>query len=284
MIGINESKENNKDNVKLGVIGAPSDWLISCKVDYNLLKSKFNIELLDISTKELEDNYNLLIEKEIVIPSKLLDTKYSEEELLKAYKLYLAIKKIIAKYDLKGFTIRCFDLLSSLKTTSCLALALLNDEGIIGTCEGDIPALVSMYLVRFILNKPSFQANPSEINTNTNKIILAHCTLPLSITTSYKLTTHYESKIGIGIKGELIENKKIFIFRISSSLDKYVLIKGKIIENLNKDTLCRTQIRIKLDNKNDINYFLTNPLGNHHIVVYEDYKKLEEYLNNIIKY
>ena len=89
------------------------------------------------------------------------------------------------------------------------------------------------------------------------------------ISTSYKLTTHYESKIGIGI---------------SSSLDKYVLIKGKIIENLNKDTLCRTQIRIKLDNKNDINYFLTNPLGNHHIVVYEDYKKLEEYLNNIIKY
>ena len=170
-------------------------------------------------------------------------------------------------YDLKGLTIRCFDLLTTVKSTSCLALSLLNDEGIIAGCEGDIPGMFSMYLIRKILHEPSFIANPSYIDVKNNEIVLAHCSIPLKMTTSYSFNTHYESNIGIGIKGEL-KKENVYIFRISESLDKYVLLKGHIEENLNRFNLCRTQIRVKLEA--DVTYFLTHPLGNHHIIFYDN--------------
>lgn len=258
---------------RLGIIGAPSDWLISCHVDPTLLKNKFDIELINISTDEL---IKLVKNHQEKIPESLIKASFNKSELDLAYQIYLSIMDLVKKYNLEGFTIRCFDLLSTIHSTSCLALALCNDEGIIGTCEGDVPAMISMFLIKKLLNLPSFQANPSEININNNKMILAHCTLPLKMCTSYKLDTHYESKIGVAIKGEL-ECKNCFIFRISPDLDKFVLLKGKIEENLTRNNLCRTQIVVSIDK--NINYFLTNPLGNHHIIFYgDDANKLEEFL------
>ncbi len=262
--------------VKLGLIGAPSDWLISCNVDRNKLSDQLDIELVDVPVLELEENYHKVeVSKELIEEYKHL---FDEDELVKALKIYLGIKIIVEKYDLKGFAIRCFDLLSSIKSTACLALAIFNKDGIIGTCEGDVPALISMYLVKKMNDEPTFQANPSQIDVEKNEIILAHCTLPLSMCTSYKLTTHFESGIGVAIKGEL-EEKNISIVRIASTLDKYVMLHGKIVENLKFGNLCRTQVRIKMDDDSSVSYFLKKPLGNHHIIFYgNDTKNLEAYL------
>ena len=261
---------------KLGVIGKPSDWLISCNIDRDLLKKSFDIELVDITSEELISLINSL--KDEKMPKGLLKATYDEKELNLAYQIYLAIKALVKKYDLKGFTIRCFDLLTTVHSTSCLALALLNDEGIIGTCEGDLPALVSMFIVKEVLNKEAFQANPSEIHLDNHKMIIAHCTLPLKMTTSYKLTTHFESGIGVGIKGELKLGDCI-IFRIGADLDKFVILEGKIEENLSRANLCRTQIVVNV--KDHINYFLENPLGNHHLIVYgDDKEKLANFLTS----
>lgn len=258
---------------RLGIIGAPSDWLISCHVDANLLKEKFDLELVQITTEELIELTKTHKEE---APEGLIKATFKKSELDLAYQIYLSILDLVKKYDLKGFTIRCFDLLGTIHSTSCLALALCNDAGIIGTCEGDVPAMISMYLVKKFLGQYAFQANPSEIDSNTSKITIAHCTLPLKMCTSYKLDTHFESGIGVAIKGEL-DCKDCFIFRISPDLDKYVILKGKIDENLTRNNLCRTQIVISVEN--NINYFLKNPLGNHHLVVYgHDTTKLEEYL------
>ena len=56
--------------------------------------------------------------------------------------------------------------------------------------------------------------------------------------------------------------------------------KGEIIENLEEDNLCRTQIRVKMDSS--VSRLLTNPCGNHHIIFYGKHKKeIEDYLKNI---
>lgn len=259
---------------KLGVIGKPSDWLISCNINEEKLIKKFNIGLIYISSEELIKSINNHLD--VVCPKDLIYASFVQNELNKAYAIYLGIKDLIKKYELEGFTIRCFDLLHVIHSTSCLALALLNDEGIIGTCEGDLPAMISMFLVRKILNVNSFQANPSEINLEDNSLIIAHCTIPLKMTTSYSLMTHYESNIGIGIKGNLkIEN--CILFRIGADLDKFALLHGHIDENLNRLNLCRTQIKISL--KESVDYFLKRPLGNHHLIIYgKEIDKLKDYL------
>ena len=263
-------EKNNKDEVdKLGVIGVPSDWLIASVPSYNLAKT-YNVKLVDISLDEVITLYN-----QLEIDNKYNVDYFDNDEINKADKFYLALKEIIKKYDLKGLTIRCFDLLTKIKMTGCLALAKLNSEGIIATCEGDIMAMLSMYLVKKWFNQSSFQANPARIDVENKKIVLCHCTLPLDMVDSFKYTTHFESKIGVAIKGEL-ERRSVTIFRLSSDFKNYYVAEGEILSNLNDANLCRTQIEVKLDESPKI--LLKKPCGNHHIVFYGRHK------DEIIKY
>lgn len=271
LLELKSSKQ--KESINLGVIGKPSDWLISSDVDYKTCLHNLNINLIDIDIKELTDLYTD-IELNGYQDDLVLD--FNKTEVDKAKKLSKALELLVTKYNLKGLTIRCFDLLSSIKTTGCLGLAVLNKEHIIGTCEGDIPAMLSMYLTKEITGQTGFQANPSRINTDTNEIVFAHCTLPLDMATSIETMTHYESGIGVAFRGQLKETD-ITIFKLSSNLKDYYVKEGKITHNLSEENLCRTQINIQLD---EVKYFLTKPYGNHHIIMYGHHKdQIDAYMN-----
>ena len=259
------SNEIKKDLVRLGVIGKPSDWLISSIPSYEGIKEKYDIDLIDIKLDEVITLYNELLYKERF--DNIDSFGFDLDEVKKAECFALAIDKIVLKYNLKGFTIRCFDLLNTIKTTGCLALAKANAKGIIGTCEGDIMALISMYLVRKVKGKSSFQANPSVIDVDNNEIVFAHCTLPLDMCDSFSYLTHFESKTGVAIRGKL-RKTKVGVFRLSSNLKDFYYDEGIILENLEEENLCRTQIRIKMNNR--IDNMLKNPTGNHHIIFYLD--------------
>ena len=101
-------------------------------------------------------------------------------------------------------------------------------------------------------------------------MVLAHCTLPFDMVKEYSLDTHFESGIGVAVKGILSE-EKITIFKLSKNLKDYFVTTGRIVRNLYEDNLCRTQIYIDVDD--NIEYFLNRPYGNHHVVVYGDYKE-----------
>ena len=268
---IKRIKELTKINVKyrFGIIGKPSDWLIASNVNYENAKRLHNIELIDIPINKISDYYFKSIN------DYNLEFKYDSKEIDKALKLHKVLNKIKEEYNLNGLTIRCFDLLEKLKTTSCLSLALLNKEGIVATCEGDVPTMISMHILNRVTNQVGFQANLSRIDIENKKMILAHCTLPLNMVDRYNLDTHFESGIGVAIKGYLKE-EKVTIFKLSKNLKDYYVTTGTIIKNLEESNLCRTQIEVSIDD--NIEYFLNRPYGNHHVVIYGDYK------NEIIKY
>lgn len=260
-------------STRLGVIGKPSDWLIASDVDYLKAQEVFGISLIDIPTSLLIEDYKS--NKDIVPPNTFKD---SNEEITKAYRIYSSLKKIIKEKNLEGLTIRCFDLLPTLKTTACLALSLLNRDGYIASCEGDIPSMITSYLIRKIIHEPSFQANPCYIDKEKGTILLAHCTLPLDMATSYSFNTHFESNIGIGIHGEMKEGR-VTILKIAPSLDSFFCEEGNLLTNQYQNNLCRTQIIVKLDG--DINYFFTHPLANHHLLAYGGHK--EEFVSYLEK-
>ena len=254
----------------LGVIGKPSDWLIASIPNYEKIYNKFNVKLVDIDLNEVVNKYN-----------EILNSCNGSSELDKANYFYEALLFIINKYNLKGFTIRCFDLLESIKMTGCLGLSKLNSMGFVSTCEGDIMSMITMYLIRKHFNSSSFQANPSEIDLSNNRIILAHCAVPLDMVTSFKYDTHFESKIGVAIKGKLQETD-CTVFRISSNLKDYFVSNAKIVKNLDRNDLCRTQIVLEMKG---LVRMLTHPVGNHHIVFYgkheEEVKKILKEIYNI---
>ena len=256
---------DHKESYRYGVIGKPSDWLIASQVDYDDALNGLAVKLVDIDINEVIELYN---KDDSTYSNSLF--KYDEIELNNALKLDNALNTIKEKYNLDGLTIRCFDLLDSIKTTSCLSLGLLNKNNIVATCEGDIPTMLSMHILNKVTNQVGFQANPSRIDKEKSEMVLAHCTLPLNMCKSFTLDTHFESGIGVAIKGKLKE-QKVTIFKLSRNLKDYYVTTGTIIKNLDENNLCRTQILLKIDD--NIEYFLNRPYGNHHVVVYGDYKQ-----------
>ena len=140
---------------------------------------------------------------------------------------------------------------------------MLNKDGYIATCEGDIPAMLSMALVKKAFHQSSFQVNPSYLNLKERYGYFAHCTIPLDMCLSYKFDTHFESGIGLGIAGRL-NLGKVTIFKMNGNLKDFEVFEGNIVENLCKNNLCRTQVKVQFNE--NIDEMFTHPNGNHLIM------------------
>ncbi|MBQ8968245.1 MAG: hypothetical protein IJ064_00725 [Bacteroidaceae bacterium] len=246
---------------RLGIIGQPSDWLISSHADRDEVRRRLGIELIDIPMDEVLQ----------ALPGEV------EAGLPGAEKIYEALKRVTEDNRLQGFTIRCFDLLSAVHNTGCLALARLNSQGLrvgeqssgmglVAGCEGDVPAMLSMMIVRSLTGVSGFQANPARIDPEQGEMTLAHCTIPLDMVERYELDTHFESGIGVGIRGYMREGD-VTLFKVSGDLRRHFVAEGTLLRNEARPNLCRTQQVIRLDDPSLMQYFLTDPIGNHHIVV-----------------
>lgn len=248
---------------RLGIIGEPSDWLISSHADKEAVMQQLGISLIDIPMQELLDVM-------AVTPLRETNEEVASESIRNALpvaqQIYDALKKIVEKYQLQGFTIRCFDLLTAVHNTGCLALAKLNAEGIVAGCEGDVPAMLSMKIAQALLGVSGFQANPSSINPETGEMLFAHCTIPFNMVERYEYDTHFESGIGVGIRGFMKEGP-VTIFKVSGNLSRSFIEEGELIRNQTKPDLCRTQQVILLSHPTKTSYFLTDPIGNHHIIL-----------------
>lgn len=257
---------------RLGIIGEPSDWLISSHADKVQVREQLGIELIDIPMQALLEAIEKKDEGAMDASSERAEI---QQALPGAQRIYEALKDIIGDYRLNGFTLRCFDLLTAVKNTGCLALAKLNAEGYVSGCEGDVPAMLSMMIVHSLLGISGFQANPSSINPETGEMVFAHCTIPLDMVEKYEYDTHFESGIGVGIRGFMKEGP-VTIFKVSGDLSRHFVAEGHLVSNQSKPDLCRTQQVIKLYDKSQTGYFLKNPIGNHHIIVPGHHKELIE--------
>ena len=176
--------------------------------------------------------------------------------------MYGAFKRLVGKYDLCGVSVRCFDLLNTVYTTGCLGLSILNAEGIYGGCEGDVPALLSMAVLGALTGEPLFMCNPSRFDTKEGTAVFAHCTIPVTMLKCFCLNTHFESGIGVAVQGAF-EEGPCTIFKCEGDLSRYQALEGRVLDVPWSDMLCRTQIKVAL---NDFSYFLTDPINNHHII------------------
>lgn len=233
---------------RVGVIGAPSDWLISSGVDYAKAESRLNVKMVDIPIEELIRGIKGR-------DCDLHSFKGSEA-------VYKELKLIADKYSLDALTLRCFDLLDSIGNTGCLALARLNAEGITSSCEGDIPALFTMMIAKEMTGCPGFQCNLSRISGD--ELLFAHCTVPLSMAKTYTYDTHFESGIGTAIKAEL-PLVDVTIAKLSPDLENIAVIPGRILRNQSESNLCRTQIVVEAVGSKD--YFLKHSFANHHVII-----------------
>ena len=253
---------------RIGLFGQPSDWLIASGVDRDFLLQHYGIETIDIDLQRLIEGIKTVPQTEAV---KVVQTMVkrakavnepSDADMLEATKAYLAIKKICQEEHLDALTIRCFDIVKACGTTSCLALALLNDEGIVAGCEGDMQTLISMFLAKRLCGEVAFMANPSQLTDETS--MLAHCTIPLTMCNETVIRSHFESGIGVAIQG-LLPLTDYTLFKWGGpQLDRYFVTEAQAIETPYSDHFCRTQITFNVNLKP---YLLQHSIGNHHVII-----------------
>ena len=249
-----ETARKTLRNTRAAIIGRPSDWLIASDVNKEAVQEKLGFDIEYIPIEEVENICGNVGPKEDG-----------------AITIYNAIKSVVTKHQINAFSIRCFDLLTSLRNTGCLALAKLNSEGYVAGCEGDAPAMLSMIIARSLTGKSGFQANPARVDTEKGEVLFTHCTIPLDMVERYEFDTHFESGIGVGIRGYMKEGP-VTVFKVSGDLTRFFAEEGELIENGKAPNLCRTQQLIRFTNKDATRYFLQNPIGNHHIIIQGHWK------------
>ncbi len=262
------------NNSSFGIIGEPSDWLLTSK-DLSSC-GNFKTKLIEIDIDNVSEKVDAISS---TITTSKIESDYQHKcvchsEIDNSSKVYDALKVITSENNLDAITVRCFDLLKH-NYTACMALSMLNDENIVSSCEGDIFALFTMFVANKLTSQPVWMANPSSINKNENTLILAHCTVPSKMLSSFdesNLTTHMESGLSVAIEGPL-KKRDVTILRIGGDFDKILFSTGKIIDtDMRNPNLCRTQVEVKLD-KNILDW-TKNSLGNHQILVYGDITKI----------
>ena len=262
---------NYINNCRFFIIGSPSDWLLTSREisSFGRFKTKLNRIEVDEVVSWVEQISNSET-SEIIEGWKSSYSNISVEEksLIDSAKVYFALKTLVNENKIDVLSVRCFDLLSH-NYTACMALSMLNDEGITSGCEGDIPTTFTMMVAEKLSENPVWMANPSLINKENNTITFAHCSVPnkfLSDTKKAGLTTHMESGLSTAISGPL-KHEAVTIMRFSEKFDKLSAVKGRIIKSdMKNENLCRTQAVIEIDG--NVEDWVEQSLGNHHVIVY----------------
>ena len=261
---------------RVGVIGKPSGWLIASNVDYAAMRERWGVEMVDIPLDEVVKGYEAVTADEVQditdeFISKAVGVKEpSRDEVVKAMRLYRSVKGIVERNRLDAFTLNCFDLIPTTRTTGCVALALLNQQGIPAGCEGDEQTLLTMLAVQAATGEMTFMANPSKILDNAaHEMVFAHCTIAPAMTDRYIVRDHYESLSGVAVEGIFDPMDMTVVKCGGRGMERYFISKAQLLECTTNPNMCRTQLHLRLDQPLD--YFLERSIGNHHVIVRGDH-------------
>jgi len=257
---------------RVGLVGAPSDWLVGSMPAADIVRDVWGPEVVDVRLGDLVDRMAAVPDD---VAEKAADALASgatgcveptRGELLDVARVSEALRGIVSAEKLDALTVRCFDLVLNQKTTGCFALSELTDSGVIGGCEGDLVTTIGLMWTRLLTGETPWMANPAQLDEAANALWLAHCTVPRSMVESYRLRSHFESGLGVGIQG-VIANSPVTLVRIGGArMERVWIAEGAITASGDAENLCRTQAFIELSDGH-VSDLLTAPLGNHIVLV-----------------
>ena len=258
---------------RLGLVGTASDWLVASKPEVEIVKQVWGPEIIHVDfydlKKKIQDKKqeNLIQYKSSLANDAIAIGEPSQSDIDEVVRVYVGLKQLVQELELESITVRCFDLVSDMKTTGCFGLAQLIDDGIMAGCEGDLPSTIGMLWAKKLTGETPWMANPAQLDEQNNRLWLAHCTVPRSIVKTYSLRSHFESGLGVGIQGTFTA-KPITLLRIGGKeMNKLWLAEGNIIQAGFAENLCRTQVEIELISGGSVKDLLQAPLGNHLVML-----------------
>ena len=257
---------------RIGLVGEPSDWLVASRPTIETVGAVWGPTVVPIPLESILSEPD----EEAVARGEALARDFqagaealvepAESELPAAGRVHAMLRRVVDSERLDAVAVRCFDLVMRKRTTGCLALAHLNDQGIIAGCEGDLVATVAMLWIQRLIGALSWMANPSRIDLERGILTVAHCTVPRSVSSAYRLRSHFESGLGVGLQGTMPTGPVTLVRIGGARMELLRAIEGDLLRNTDHPDLCRTQVEIETG-RDPLEALLAQPLGNHLVVV-----------------
>ena len=257
---------------RIGLVGAPSDWLVASSPDPALVRAVWGPVVVPVSLETIlgEPDAQVVAIGEAVArelrQGAVALAEPAESDLAPAGSVHEMLRRVVQAERLDAITVRCFDLVMRRHTTGCVALANLNDEGVVAGCEGDLVTTVAMLWLRLMLGATSWMANPSRIDPDRGTLLLAHCTVPRSMGSAYTLRSHFESGLGVAVQGVLPSGPVTLVRLGGVKMERLRVLDGELVRNTDHADLCRTQVEVELG-RDALHDLLMDPLGNHMVLV-----------------
>ncbi|ADM28250.1 conserved hypothetical protein [Ignisphaera aggregans DSM 17230] len=250
---------------KVGVVSEEADTEIE-----EAAKDRLAWEIEHISFTELQQVIDRIDDTRIQEFMEKIDSikiEGAREPLRAIGKLYFALKDIAKSHNLNYIAIDCFPFILKYGYSPCIALALLNAEGIVVACEADISALIGMIIARSVSGMSGWISNI--VNVFGNNGIFAHCTIAMDIAKELIALNHFESGKPYGLTGKFIGNTATLI-SIDRDLTLMTVTRGKVKASGSLGyPACRTQALVEFD-------YIAEEIPrlaptNHHVFIMGDY-------------
>jgi len=261
-----------------------------CRVSGGLetIKETFGIDVKYVNSEEVIERWKSIAEKRAVsIVEKWM--KEAEEvvepekkDLLSVARLYIVMKDLLKEKCAQAITMAYGD---DPLPVPCFAYTNLRDEGIPAACEADMLSLLSMIILHYVADKPCFMGN-TFVDVKDEAILLSHCLCPRNMegyseyAAPYVLRSYHKKKF-VGSLTAFVKmktNQEVTICRLAGDLKSMLITKGKIMSCEDLNHFCRVTVKIEID---DPRGFVHETSGNHHVMVYGDFREELRELNRL---
>ncbi len=208
----------------------------------------------------------------------------SMEQLEKVAELAAKIDGFMEVCNLSGLALRCWpEFANQYGIAPCAAMSLLQAEGRLIACEGDVEGLISMYIHKVMGGKTPFLGDLSQVDFLNDEVLLWHCGVAPCNLWDRKCEISLDSYHagGKGVTADFVLREgAVSVMRVDSAGRdiRLFLAKGKTLPM--PKNLRGTYARLKFDGGvNDLMQKIINHGIAHHIsMVYDDFTRPLEIL------
>ncbi len=251
--------------LRLGLIGKPSPWLVYSLPSGEAL-ARLGVELVEVGV----DEFVGLVEgsePDEALGRRLVEAAESADlapgEPGRSLRVMEAVRRLARDRGLGAVSPACWWFYKRTGANACLAHALLNDEGLVVGCEGDVPSTIAMALASYASGSPAFFANIADLRGN--EVLVAHCTAPFSLGTRYRLMRHFITGGSVTSRVAFKPYEKWTLVRLSPDASKLRVAVGDLVDgDPGREMQCESQLILRVPGARRL---LEESMGNHHIVV-----------------
>ncbi len=225
------------------------------------IRRKFGTEIKQIELRRMLDMYESVsnsdaeAEADSWIKGAVQVVEPSRTETVNSSRLALAFERLLDEEDATVLTVDCYgsmwEPLCRACAYPCIGFARLNNMGLGGICQSDLPCAMTHILFQGLSGRPGFVCNPG-FDYSTNSAIMIHCLGtpkmdgPYGAAAPYKLRSVMERREGVVPQVKMRIGQEV-TEAVLADTSKLFYFTGRIVDTPETDRGCRTKIMVKVD-------------------------------------